>query len=948
VWLVLLVGILGGGFALNGHTSESFAIPGTESQQAIDRLAAVFPSAAGASAQVVLQAPNGTNITADAYKAPIGELVTKLSQVKGVQTAVSPFDKYASDAVSKDKSTGIVSVQFTHDAGDVTAVSLAKIKSLGSIATDAGLTIAYGGQVFQDTSVGISPTEGLGVLFAAVVLVITFGSLLAAGMPLLTAITGIGVAMGGVLAASAVTTLSSATPLLALMIGLAVGIDYALFILSRHRSQLADGVDPEESAATAVATAGSSVVFAGITVIIALLGLLVVGIPFLSAMGVSAAAAVLLAILVSMTLLPAFLGLAGKRLIPKVGSRAHRRATSHEHGKKSFGERWVTLVLKAPLVAVIAVVAILGTLAIPAFSLTLALPAGNSQAKGTDARDAYDLTAEGFGPGRNGPLIVLVDITQTTAVQQALDGIRSELSGLADVDSVSKGLPNQSFDTAIIQVIPKSGPDAPATSKLVGSIRALESSTLKKYDTQISVTGTTAVQIDISNRLNNALLPFGLVVVGLSILLLMMVFRSVFVPIKAAIGFLLSVFASFGVVVAIFQWGWLSDALGVVPGPILSFMPILLMAVLFGLAMDYEVFLVSGMRETFVHTGDPKRAIVRGFSGAARVVTAAALIMFFVFAAFVPDGAGVIKVIALGLAVGILADAFLVRMTLVPAAMALMGKAAWWMPKWLSRILPNVDIEGERLREHRDAVGWASGECEGDIITADALVAGAGAHRVGPISMRVSAGSLVVVAGSGVDRKLLTATLAGRLDPVSGRTQVAGHPLPSESAIVARLVALEDVGGSDRAEVRVSVADLLQERMRLTQPWYRAAGSRHRARVWIERINSVLEDSPVNPRTTVEQLPQLQRAVALAAVALAESAPIVVLDLLDPFGDSRDEDAFLRAIDQLAPASTTLLVGLPTRGRDPEALSLARTVGSLDLDTFHAQYPGDSRMEARL
>ncbi|HEY5319977.1 MAG TPA: MMPL family transporter, partial [Galbitalea sp.] len=233
VWLVLLVGILGGGVALNGHTSESFAIPGTESQQAIDRLAAVFPSAAGASAQVVVRAPSGTTITADAYKAPIGELVTKLSQVKGVQTVVSPFDKYASDAVSKDKSTGIVSVQFTHDAGDVTAVSLAKIKSLGSIATDAGLTIAYGGQVFQDTSVGISPTEGLGVLFAAVVLVITFGSLLAAGMPLLTAIAGIGVAMGGVLAASAFTTLSSATPLLALMIGLAVGIDYALFILSR-------------------------------------------------------------------------------------------------------------------------------------------------------------------------------------------------------------------------------------------------------------------------------------------------------------------------------------------------------------------------------------------------------------------------------------------------------------------------------------------------------------------------------------------------------------------------------------------------------------------------------------------------------------------------------------------------------------------------------------------
>ena len=235
-------------------------------------------------------------------------------------------------------------------------------------------------------------------------------------------------------------------------------------------------------------------------------------------------------------------------------------------------------------------------------------------------------------------------------------------------------------------------------------------------------------------------IPFGSIVVGLSILLLMMVFRSVFVPIKAAIGFLLSVFTSFGVVVAIFQWGWFASALGVVPGPILSFLPIILMAVLFGLAMDYEVFLVSGMRESYVHTGDAKQAIVKGFSGAARVVTAAALIMFFVFASFIPDGSGVIKPMAVGLAVGILADAFLVRMTLVPAVMALLGRAAWWMPKWLGRVLPNVDIEGERLREHRDAVAWAAGQCDGQIITASELVAGSGTHLVGPLTVGVRAG----------------------------------------------------------------------------------------------------------------------------------------------------------------------------------------------------------------
>jgi RND superfamily putative drug exporter len=411
----------------------------------------------------------------------------------------------------------------------------------------------------------------------------------------------------------------------------------------------------------------------------------------------------------------------------------------------------------------------------------------------------------------------------------------------------------------------------------------------------------------------------------------MMVVRAVFVPIKAAVGFLLSVLSSFGVVVAIFQWGWFADALGVVPGPILSFLPVLLMAVLFGLAMDYEVFLVSGMRESFVHSGDAKKAVIKGFSGAARVVTAAALIMFFVFASFIPDGTGVIKAIAVGLAVGILADAFLVRMTLVPAAMALMGKAAWWMPKWLSRILPNVDIEGERLREHREAIGWTTEQCEGEVITAEELVAGAGPTRVGPLSLRVKPGTLVVTSGTASDRKLLAATLAGRLDPVSGRVQVAGHPLPSEGAMVARLVALEDVGGSDRAEVRVGVGELLVERMRLTQPWYRIAGQQRRVRSWLARVNSVLGADSVESHSTIDQLPQLPRAVALAAVALAEHTPVIMLDQLDAFADPLDEAAFLRALDCLAPATTTIVLGTPLAPRDFEMTGIGRDVLVLDL-----------------
>jgi len=934
VWLILMIGVLGGGVALGGKTNDSFAIPGTESQNAIDRLEAVFPSAAGASAQIVVSVPSGASVKNEPYRSAIDELATKAAKVPGVDNASSPFSKYASNAISANKTAAIIAVQFKDQQENVTPASLTDLQKLSPIATDAGMKIGFGGSVFQDNTVSISPTEGIGVLFAGLVLFIAFGSLLAAGMPLLTAIVGIGVTIGGVLAASKFLVIGSSTPLLALMIGLAVGIDYGLFILSRHRNQLARGMAVEESAATAVATAGSAVVFAGGTVIIALLGLLVVGIPFLSAMGVAAAAGVLVAIFASTTLLPALLGLAKGRMIPKPGSRAFLRANASETAKKkSLGERWVTRVIKRPMIAVVAVVGLLGIIAIPAFSLELALPDGSTQPVGSTTRTSYDMIAKGFGPGENGPLIVLVDITQTTAIAADLTAIRDDLAKLPDVSYVSQGLPNATYDTAILQVIPTSAPDSPTTTALVNRIRALSAGIDKKWSTPIEVTGATAVQIDISQRLNAALLPFGLIVVGLSILLLMMVFRSVFVPIKAAIGFLLSVFTSFGVVVAIFQWGWFGSSLGVIPGPILSFLPILLMAVLFGLAMDYEVFLVSGMRESFVHTGDAKKSIVSGFSGAARVVTAAALIMFFVFASFIPDGAGIIKAMAAGLAVGILADAFLVRMTLVPAVMALLGKAAWWMPKWLGRVLPNVDIEGERLREHRDAVGWAEGECAGQIITTSGLVAGSGRRLVGPLTIGVRAGSLVVVSGPSADRRLLAATLAGRLDPLAGRAQVAGHPLPSESASVARLVALEDIGGTDRAEVRVGIADLLIERLRLTQPWYRAFAVHRRARTWLDRVDAVLgEGRAISSRATIEQLPQLERAVALSAVALAEHTPVVMLDLLDAFADPREEAEFLVALDRLAPATTTIVLGTPLPPRAAFPRDYGRAILNLDLD----------------
>ncbi len=888
--------------------------------------------------------------TVEQYESVIEQTATQIERLDGIEAVMSPFDEYAGEAISDDDSMALIRVQFSGPSTDVTPEQLDALLATADTGRDAGLTVEFAGQVFQDNSFGITVTEIFGVVFAGLVLVITFGSLLAAGMPLLSALLGVGIVVGGITTIAGFTTVSSSAPLLALMIGLAVGIDYALFILSRHRTQLAAGEDPEESAAMAVGTAGSAVVFAGLTVIIALLGLLVVNIPFLSVMGVGAAFAVLIAIGIATTLLPAFLGLAKGRLTPRARRlRSPRReltesasadrlglADSVKSGvsqkeKRPLGLRWVTGIMKRPWLAVIGVVAVLGTLAIPALSLDLNLPNNGSEPAGSTQRVAYDLVSEGFGEGFNGPLIVAVDITQTTDIVADLDAIGAELRALPDVEYVAQGFPDEGLDTAIIQVVPSSAPDAQATKDLVQAIRDLAPQIESKYDTPISVTGTTAIAIDISNRLTSALVPFGIIVVGLSIVLLMAVFRSVLVPIKAALGFLLSVVASFGVVVAVFQWGWLGDIIGVEqPGPILSFMPIILMAVLFGLAMDYEVFLVSGMREQYVRYGDAKRAVAAGFANGARVVTAAAAIMFFVFFAFVPEGGGTIKGIALGLAIGIAFDAFLVRMTLVPALMTLFGKAAWWMPKWLSRILPNVDIEGELLREHKDAVAWTSGQGAFAIST-DHLVAGRRllgtrgsgleAREVGPISVSIPSGATVAVVGDVTDRRLLAATLGGRLDPLSGRAQVAGHPLPSESARVRGKVALADLGGVERAETSVTVGELLTERLELTQPWWRQFVTRRRANLWLERINSVLVASTgrdvveVRAASTLVELPQLERAVTLAGIALAERTPVVLLDQLDAFATDADESVFFTAVRALAPATTTIVVGVASPPR---------------------------------
>jgi RND superfamily putative drug exporter len=717
---------------VGGQFDDAFTIPGSESQTALDQLREASPAAAGAGAQLVFIAPEGQSVVAPQYVQAIGQTLAAAAQVDQVGAVLDPFQ---TQAISADGRAALANVQYDVEAIGLAEDALEQLQESTAPAEDAGLRVEVGGNAFSTTAVTIGPGEFIGVAVAVLVLVLTFGSLLAAGMNLLTAVVGIGVGLGGLLAVSGAITLSSTAPTLALMIGLAVGIDYALFILSRHRTQLAGGMDPEESAGRSAGTAGSAVVFAGLTVVIALSGLSVVGIPFLTVMGLGAAATVLVAVLVALTLLPALMGFAGRRLAPAPGSRAARREQAlagtgglarhagharhlrnGEERGRTGGARWGQFVTRRPLLVVAVTVLGLLLMSVPALQLRLALPDNGTAAPETAERQAYDAISEFFGPGLNGPLLVLLDGLDPAQAQQSAGLVAAAIGGTptgqpgqfeGGLDDVVFAAPQllPGGTTAIVQVVPASGPQDEATSALVGDIRALAPELEEQTGAEVAVTGQTAVAIDVSDRLADALLPFALVVVGLALVLLMLVFRSVLVPLKAALGFLLSVGASFGAVVAVFQWGWLSGLLGVpTTGPVISFMPVILMAVLFGLAMDYEVFLVSRMREEFVHGEAPRASVVAGMRHAARVVVAAALIMFAVFASFVTIDDVIVKAIAFGLAVGVLVDAFVVRMTLVPAVLALMGRSAWWLPRWLDRLLPDLDVEGAELGDRPVAV----------------------------------------------------------------------------------------------------------------------------------------------------------------------------------------------------------------------------------------------------
>uniref|UniRef100_A0AAU2VTG7 MMPL family transporter n=1 Tax=Streptomyces sp. NBC_00008 TaxID=2903610 RepID=A0AAU2VTG7_9ACTN len=702
IWVALLALAGFGAASASTATSSSFSIPGTEAQKAFDLLEQRFPAASadGATARIVFKAPENEKMTDPANKADVKKITAQLTS--GSDQVASVVDPYTGNAVSKNGSTAYVSVTYKVNSMELTDATRDALEDAGEAAQKTGMTVEIGGdalQVMPETGA----TEIIGIALAAVVLVITFGSLIAAGLPLLTALIGVGIGVSTITALANVLDLGSTTSTLAMMIGLAVGIDYALFIVSRYRAELAEGREREEAAGRAVGTAGSAVVFAGLTVVIALVGLAVVNIPMLSKMGFAAAGTVAIAVLIALTLVPAMLGFAGKRVM---GRRARKAAEDENkpEAKPNMGTRWARFVLRKPVWVLLVGVLGLGAIAIPAASLEMGLPDDGSQPTSTTQRRAYDLLSDGFGPGFNGPLMVVVDTENSSDGKAAAKRVGDEISGMKGVVAVTPANFNKTGDAAMITVVPKDRPSSVETENVVHAIRDAGKDIKSDTGAEVLVTGSTAMNIDFSQKMNDALLPYLALVVGLAFLLLMVVFRSILVPLKAALGFLLSVVAALGAVVAVFQWGWLGSLFGVEQtGPIMSMMPIFMVGVVFGLAMDYEVFLVTRMREAYVHGEKPGQAIVTGFKHGARVVTAAAVIMMAVFSGFIGSSEQMIKMIGFSLAIAVFFDAFIVRMAIVPAVLALLGKRAWWLPRWLDRVLPNVDVEGEGLRKELGA-----------------------------------------------------------------------------------------------------------------------------------------------------------------------------------------------------------------------------------------------------
>ena len=615
--------------------------------------------------------------------------------------------------VTADGRYAVSQIQFDTEVQSLSAEIKRQIPdSAREVLERAGVRAEYSVEITQEISV-VGAGEIIGLIVAVTVLVLMLGTLIAAGLPVAVALLGVGVGVTAALALTAFYEMNDLTPSLALMLGLAVGIDYSLFIVNRHRTLLLGGGDLHESIGRATGTAGSAVVFAGATVVIALTALVISGLPILAQMGFVAAGTVAAAVAVAVTLSPAVLALMGTRVIPRrtwraagfttPGDTSTRQVPDDDH-EEEHGGWYVRLVTARPVLTILAVVGIVAVMAVPALDLRLGLPDGGSEARDTTAYRTYSLVDEQFGPGMNGPLLAVASLPAGSSAAEAAAAtarIGTDLSRIEGIAHVSPIGTSADHDTVAFQVVPDSGPADARTIETVHNLKASADALEQTSGARLGFTGQTVANIEISEKLAAALPLYLAVVVGLSMLILLVVFRSVVVPVLATAGFLLSIAAAFGATVAVYQWGWFGDLLGVSrPGAIMSFMPILVIGVLFGLAMDYQMFLVSGMHEAYAHGEDARRAVVTGFVHGAKVVTVAAIIMFSVFFGFVFSHLVMVRPIGLGLGVGVLVDAVLVRMTLTPALMHALGERAWWIPAWLERILPNLDVEGTTLTAH--------------------------------------------------------------------------------------------------------------------------------------------------------------------------------------------------------------------------------------------------------
>jgi putative drug exporter of the RND superfamily len=703
VWLVALVGTVMLSIAAAGEASTTFEMPGTESQAAADLLDERFPSESGATARVVFATDDGSLLDDPRYADAVGAMLDDLAEQPGVVAVADPFDD---GTISSDNAIGYADLVYEMPADEVPDSAFDEMQSAAQVAENAGLTVEFGGDLWSEYSEdGEVPVELIGLVFAIVVLLLSFGSVVAMGLTITTALIGTGIGVLGVGIASAFVDLTETVSVLAMMLGLAVGIDYALFIVTRHRQNLAEGHDVEEAAARANATAGGAVVFAGLTVVIAMSGLAAVGIPILTQMGLGAAGAVLVAVMIAVTLVPALFGFAGHKIDRLTIGRA--RTGSAAEAPNTLSARWARRVTSRPTASLAAGLGLMLLLSVPMLSMRLGTSDDGTKPESTTQRQAYDLLAEGFGPGFNAPLTAVIDLTEADDPDVVLATFTEAAEQHPGVFAVGEPSINDAGDTAVIPMIPETGPTSQETSDLVHGLRTdvvpeLESSTR----TDVFIAGSTAVNIDLADKVGSALPRFMGVVIGLTFILLLVVFRSLVVPIKAAIGILLSISASLGVSVAIFQWEWLQGAIGLDESmPIVSFIPVVMFAVLFGLSMDYEVFILSRIREDYVRTGDARASVVSGLTSSARVITAAALIMISVFASFVLMSDPVQKMFAIGFSTAIFLDATVVRMMIVPAVMAMFDRRAWWLPGWLDRILPNVDVEGEHLMERLEHRG---------------------------------------------------------------------------------------------------------------------------------------------------------------------------------------------------------------------------------------------------